>query len=82
MRLAHPLAFSAYLRHLGAPVAGYFRRQGLPALCRDPNVFVPVKRAWALFDDAARREDPDIGWHVGRFVGDHNLNAGLLQKRQ
>jgi len=80
MRLAHPLAFAAYLRHVGAPVAGYFRRQGLPALCRDPNVFVPVKKAWALFDDAARREDLDVGWHVGRFVGDHKLNAGLLQK--
>lgn len=80
MRLAHPMAFAAYLRHVGVPVAGYFRRQGLPALCTDPNAFVPVKRAWALFDDAARREDPDIGWHVGRFVGDHNLNVGLLNK--
>ena len=80
IRLAHPMAFAAYLRHVGAPVEGYFHRQGLPALCRDPNAFVPLKRAWALFDDAAQREDLDIGWHVGRFVGDHNLNAGLLHK--
>jgi AraC-like DNA-binding protein len=80
VRLAHPLAFTAYLQHLGVPTDGYFRRQGLPTLCKDPNVFVPLKKAWALFDDAARREDSALGWHVGRYVGDHGLNAGLLKK--
>ena len=80
IRFAHPLAFGAYLQHLGAPVDGYFRRQGLPALCKDPNVFVPLKKAWALFDDAGRREDCALGWHVGRYVGDQGLNAGLLKK--
>ena len=80
MRLAHPLAFSAFLQSIGAPVERYFQRQGLPALCRDPNAFVPVKKAWAMFEDAARREDRMIGWHVGRFVGDHMLSAGLLNK--
>ena len=79
-RLAHPLAFTAFLEHLGAPTDGYFRRQGLPALCKDANQFVPVKKAWALFDDAARREDSALGWHVGRYVGDQGLNAGLLKK--
>ena len=80
IRLAHPLGFAAFLEHLGAPTEGYFRRQGLPALCKDPNAFVPLKKAWAFFDDAARREDPAVGWHVGRFVGDRKLNAALLQK--
>ena len=80
IRLAHPLAFAAYLEHLGAPVEAYFRRQGLPAQCSDPGAFVPLKKAWGLFDDVARREDPAAGWQVGRFVGDHNLNAALLQQ--
>jgi hypothetical protein len=31
-RLAHPLAFAAYLKHLGAPIDRYFQRQRLPAL--------------------------------------------------
>ena len=80
MRLAHPLAFAAFLQHVGAPVEGYFRRQGLPALCKNPNVFVPLKKAWALFNDAAQREDELFGWYVGQYVGEHNLSAGLLQK--
>jgi hypothetical protein len=49
IRLAHPLGFAAFLEHLGAPVDGYFRRQDLPALCKDPNAFVPLKKAWAFF---------------------------------
>ena len=80
IRLAHPLAFAAFLKHVGAPVESYFRRQGLPTLCTDPNAFVPLKKAWAFFDDIAQREDPAVGWHVGRYIGDNNLNAGLLAK--
>ena len=56
------------------------RRQGLPVLCDDPNVFVPLARAWSFFDAAARHEDPGLGWLVGAHVGDHNINAGLLRK--
>ena len=41
---------------------------------------MPVRRAWAWFDAAAQLEDPGLGWHVGQFVGDKRLNAGLLQK--
>jgi len=41
---------------------------------------VPLERAWALFDDAARREWEDIAWHVGNFVGEHNLHAQLVNK--
>lgn len=78
--MAHPLAFSAFLRDIGAPVDAYFQRQGLPALCRDPNLFVTLKKAWALFDDVSRREDRMAGWHVGRFVGDNNLGSGLLKQ--
>ena len=80
IRLGHPLAFAAFLEHIGAPVDRHFRRQGLPALCEDPNAFVPLRSVWAFFDAAAQSEDPMLGWHVGRFVGDHNLNRGLLSK--
>ena len=80
IRLAHPFAFSGFLNHIGAPVAGYFRRQGLPALCEDPNVFVLLHKAWRLFGDAAAREDRMVGWYVGQYIGDHNLNGGLLKK--
>ena len=80
IRLAHPLAFARFLRHIGAPVEGYFRRQGLPTLCKDPNAFVSLRMAWGVFHDAARREDCDIGWHVGRFAGDHRLSGPLLKK--
>ena len=80
MRLAHPLAFSAYLQHIGAPTDSYFQRQKLPSYCQDPNAFVPVLPAWRLFADAARREDRFIGWHVGRYVGDKGLSDALLKK--
>jgi len=80
IRLAHPFAFTAFLDHIGADTDGYFQRQGLPAMCSDPNVFVPLDRAWALFDDAIQREGEDLAWHVGRFVGEHNLHAQLVKK--
>jgi AraC-like DNA-binding protein len=80
LRMAHPLAFAAFLKHIGAPADRQFRRQGLPQLCEDPNAFVPLRSAWAFFDAAARSEEPFLGWHVGRFVGDKNLNRSLLRK--
>jgi AraC-like DNA-binding protein len=80
IRLAHPLAFAAYLRHIGAPVDHHLRRQGLPVFCDDPNQFVPLHKAWAFFDATARSEDAMLGWHVGRFLGDYNLNRGLLRR--
>jgi AraC-like DNA-binding protein len=78
IRLAHPLAFKAFLRHVGAPVEGYFRRQELPVLCDDPDAFVPLRKAWGFFNDVAMRETRMAGWHVGQYVGDHNL-SGLIQ---
>ena len=80
IRFAHPMAFQMYLRRLGAPVDRYLRQNGLPALCEDPDVLVPVMRVWGFFDEEARSEDPLLGWHVGEFVGDHALNASLLEK--
>ena len=80
MRLAHPLAFAAFLRHVGAPVDLHLHRQGLPVFCNDPDQLVPLRRAWAFFDAAAQSEDALLGWHVGRFIGDLNLNLGLLRK--
>jgi len=80
LRLAHPLAFAAFLRHIGAPAGRYFRRTGLPELCEDPDAFVPLRSAWALFDAATQNEDPLLGCHVGRFVGDRGLNRGFLSR--
>ena len=80
IRFAHPMAFQLFLRRIGAPVDRFLRHNGLPALCEEPDVFVPVVRVWAFFDDGDRAEDPLLGWHVGKFVGDHSLNADLLRK--
>lgn len=80
IRFAHVLGFSSFLSHVGTPVGPYFRRHGLPTLCHDPDMWVPLSKVWTFFDDVARREDPMLGWLVGAHVGDHQLNAGLLQK--
>ena len=80
LRFSHPLAFRAYLKERGAPVDGYFRRQGLPTLCDDPGAFVPLSKAWRFYGDAAQREDPHLGWQVGHFVGDNRLSGSLLKK--
>jgi AraC-like DNA-binding protein len=80
LRLAHLMAFTAFLRHIGAPVDRDLQRHKLPVLCDDPNAFVPLARAWSFFETAARHEDPALGWLVGAHVGDHSLNARLLRK--
>ena len=80
LRLGHAMAFIALLRHIGAPADRYLRRQKLPVLCDDPDMFVPLARAWSFFATAARHEDPMLGWLVGAHVGDHAINAGLLRK--
>jgi len=61
IRLAHPLAVASYLQHMGAPEARYLRKQGLPTLCEDPNVFVSIHKTWLFFADAAAREDQWLG---------------------
>ena len=78
--MGHPLAFAAFLEHVGAPAERLLRRRGLAVFCDDPDDFVPVRQAWSFFDDVARSEDPMVGWHVGRFVGDHGLSRRFLRK--
>ena len=80
LRFGHTLAFAAFLEGIGAPVNRHLRSQGLPDSCEDANAYVPLRQAWAFFDTCARHEDRFLGWHVGQFVGDRNLNAGLLRK--
>ena len=79
VRYAHPMAFSAFLRELGAPVERHLRSHGLPALCDDPSSYVPLTRTWSFFE-AARSEDPMLGWLVGAYVGDRSLNADLRRR--
>ena len=80
LRIAHVLTFATYLRQHGAPVDKYLHRNGLPVLCDDPNTYAPLSRIWSFFDNAARNEDPELGWRIGAHVGDQGLNAALLQK--
>ena len=65
---------------MGAPVDRCLRHNCLPALCEDPDVFVPVIKVWAFFDEASRKEDQLLGWYAGEYVGDHSLNVNLLRK--
>jgi AraC-like DNA-binding protein len=69
-----------FLEQIGAPSKRYFRRHGLPAYCNKSDAHVPLQRAWSLFGDAAQREDPMLGWHVGRFVGNNDLDGGLVRR--
>jgi len=45
VRLAHPLAFAAFLRKVGTPVDRLFSQAGLPVYSDDPGVFVPLRKA-------------------------------------
>lgn len=74
------MAFSAFLHHIGAPVDGYLRGQKLPVLCDDPDRFIPLARAWSFFATTAHHEDLMLGWRVGAYLGDQNLNRVLLRK--
>lgn len=80
IRMGHILAFTAYLRHNGGSVDKHFRHQKLPTDTEDPDVFVPLRQAWAFFDATAQDFDPMLGWQVGQFVGDQNLNRAFLSK--
>jgi len=39
-----------------------------------------VPNLWSFFEAAAHNIDPDVGWLVGKHVGDQNLSHRLLQK--
>jgi AraC-like DNA-binding protein len=74
------MAFSSFLRRVGAPVDSYLGYNRLPVLCEDPDAVVPLARAWSYFYYAARREDLALGWLVAKHVGRHSLNDGFLRK--
>ena len=80
LRMGHLMAFMAFLRHHGVPVDRYLRRHKLPTLCDDPDTFVSFVRMLSFFEDVTRYETQELGWLVGGFVGDQNLNTDLLQK--
>lgn len=80
IRFAHPMAVQSYLRHIGAPADRYLQHNRLPALCEEPDVFVPVIKVWVFFEEAARKQDRLLGWNAGKYVGDYSINAGLLGK--
>ena len=80
LRIGHLLAFTSWLSTTGEPVERLLRAQKLPVMCDDPDFFVPVPNLWSFFEAAARAVDPDVGWRVGKHMGDRNLNHRLLQK--
>ena len=80
LRYAHLMAFESLLLQNGAPVEHYLHRNGLPVFCEDPDAFLPLSKVWSFFDDVTRHEDPEIGWLVGRHVGDKKLSAKLLRE--
>ncbi len=80
MRMAHPLAFTGFLRSIGAPVDSSFRRARLPLLCEDPNSYVPVHRVWSFFDDMTARESEALGWEAGRWAHENMLEQGLMRR--
>ena len=79
IRMGHLMAFSSVLSKAGAPVDKMLSRAHLPVLCGDANHFVPLTRVWSFFDAAAASIDSELGWVVGKHVGDHNLNPALRQ---
>ena len=80
LRLGHPMAFSSFLRRIGAPTERYLRRARLPVLSRSPDTHVLVTRAWSFFDIAANENDPSLGWVVGEDIAEHNLDTRLLHE--
>lgn len=73
------MSFCTVLHEIGAPVDRYLRRQKLPVLCENPNMYVPLQRAWSFFYDTTQQNEEALGWLVGLDVGNQNLNAGLLE---
>jgi AraC-like DNA-binding protein len=80
IRWAHPLGFAASLKETGVPVEKYFRKHGLPTLCEDPDVFLPLLKVWSFWDEVAHQDDPLLGWRVGRIFGEQLLSGSFLQQ--
>ena len=79
-RMAHPLAFAAFLRRIGAPADTLLRRQRIPVLSDNASSLVPLARVWGLFEASTEHVDPDVGWRVALSRGDRSLNGVLLNK--
>lgn len=80
IRMGHLMAFSGFLADEGVPIDPMLSRAGLPTLCGDKDCFVPLTHAWSFFDNSARSIGPGLGWLVGKYVGDKNLNAAVRAK--
>jgi len=80
LRVGHLLAFTSWLSAEGVPTERLLLAQKLPVMCNETDGFVPVPNLWGFFDAAARSVDPDVGWLVGKYAGDQNLNRSLLEK--
>lgn len=78
--MGHPLAFVSFLNKIGAPVHRRLLGSGLPAYVQDPDAFVPLSRAWLLFEQAARLDVPMAGWRAGQHAAEQNLNHVLLER--
>ncbi len=74
------MAFTSLLEKVGTPTDRLLNHHRLPVMCEDMDCFVPLHRAWNFFDTAARSEDLMLGWVVGEYIGDHNLNHALKQE--
>lgn len=80
VRMAHSLAFAAFLRHIGTGPERFLENARLPVASDDSNAFVPLVQVWKFFDLAAHSIEHSLAWHVGRFTGEHHLNRPLLDK--
>ena len=80
IRMAHPLAFAAYLRHHGERADGLLETESLPVAGESDDAFVPLQRAWGFFDSTAQKLDQNIAWRVGLFTGEQKLQQGLLNR--
>ena len=82
IRWGHILGFFDHLNEIGAPISAGLARAGLPTLCEDPGVFVPLERTWAFWDRVARSDDPLLGWNVGRNSGFSRFSPELSHEIQ
>ena len=78
--MGHLLSFTGFLSKERAPFERHLQSVGLPLLCEDPNHVVPLLRVWSCFEKMSKDHDELLGWQVGKYVGDHNINHALLSK--
>lgn len=76
------MSFTGFLSQQGASCEPHLRRARLPLLCQDADYLVPHHNVWACFGEMAAAESPDLGWLVGKYVGDSNINRELLSQME